>query len=163
MAIPYEGILVELSKQNARYLVVGAVAMNAHGYFRSTYDLDIMPDLSEKNLDKFLNVLKQKKYKPRVPVNPEELKDSKKREEWYNEKNMGVFSFWRDNDTSEIDLLIYHPIDFEKAYERKSIVHLQGINIPVASVKDLIEMKKISGRDKDLLDIKTLETMLKNG
>lgn len=50
----YEEVLTELSKSGARYLVIGGVALGLSGYPRTTFDLDILPDLSGRNEKIFL-------------------------------------------------------------------------------------------------------------
>ena len=111
----FEKELVELSTIGARFLVIGAVALGLQGYPRATFDLDIWPDLGPENLDKILRTLKGLGYTPRVPVNPDELKDPQKREEWYQEKHMRVFAFVnaeRQEDT--VDIMIYHPFSLDE-------------------------------------------------
>lgn len=58
-------------------------------------------------------------YIPKVPVDPIELEDEKKREFWYKKKNMKVFSFIHPkNPIKTIDLLSYSPINFEECFKR---------------------------------------------
>lgn len=154
----YEEVLTELSKSGARYLVIGGVALGLSGYPRATFDLDILPDLSEENLDRIIRVMESLGYKPRVPVNAEELKNSKKREIWYKEKNMKVFSFFDPkNPMNIVDLMIYHPINFEDCFKRRQSVRIDDVEIYIASIDDLIKLKKGVMRDKDKEDIRVLE------
>jgi len=159
----YEDILKELSRSGARYLVIGGVALGLSGYPRATFDLDILPDLSEDNLDKIIKVMDKLGYKPRVPVNAEDLKDPRKRYEWYKGKNMRVFSFFDiKNPINMVDLMIYHPINFEDCFARRQSVRIDDFEVYVASIDDLIKLKKDAMRDKDKEDIRVLEEM-KNG
>jgi predicted nucleotidyltransferase len=156
----YERELTELSKSGARYLVIGAIAMGFQNYIRATSDLDLMIDTDEKNIRKISNVLKKIGYVPRVPVNPEELEDPKKREMWYKEKNMKAFSFMNTKDPFRtVDILIYSPLNFDECFERKDIIEIYKTGIPVASIEDLLKLKKIAGREKDKEDIKILEKL----
>jgi predicted nucleotidyltransferase len=47
-------------------------------------------------------------------------------------------------------------LDFEKAYSNKQIVILEGLEVPVISLQDLIVNKRASGRAQDLADVEKL-------
>ncbi|MCP3848773.1 MAG: hypothetical protein GY694_00840 [Gammaproteobacteria bacterium] len=50
-------ILHTLNNNDIRYLVVGGVAVNIHGYQRMTQDLDLVIQLVSENIIKTLTVL----------------------------------------------------------------------------------------------------------
>lgn len=147
-----------LNKSKVKYLVVGGVALVLHGVVRFTADIDMMLDLSKANLDKFFKVLRQLDFTPKLPVKMEALADEGLRKEWAKEKNMIVFSFVKD-DYKVIDIFIENPIDFDRAYSRKQIKKAGNTAVDVISFDDLIEIKKLSARDQDLMDIKMLEEL----
>lgn len=156
----YERIIEELNRKEVRYLVVGGVAMVLYGYGRLTADLDLFVDLDSDNLDKLAKALYEYRYKPYIPVEIEDLKDEKIRRSLIKEKNMLAFRFWSEEKSMRalcIDIIIYEPIPFEKAYENKTVIKIHNVNIPVIAVEDLIEMKRKSNRNQDILDIKWLE------
>jgi len=156
----YEKELSQLADAGAKYLVIGAVALGLHGYVRATTDLDIFPELTSENLDKIIKTLTALGYASRVPVNPEELKNSKKRAEWYTEKGMKVFTFIDPKDPmNTVDLMIYPPISFADSFNKRKIVNINGREVSAASIDDLLAMKKSAMRDKDLDDIRVLEFM----
>ncbi|ODS36022.1 hypothetical protein BEH94_01805 [Candidatus Altiarchaeales archaeon WOR_SM1_SCG] len=158
----YEKELIALSTSGARYIIIGGIALGLSGYPRATFDLDILPELSTENLDKIIKTLQKLGYKPRIPINPEEIKDAEKRELWFKEKNMRVFSFFNPKEPiNAIDLMIYYPLNFEECFKRKQIVKLKEHEIYISSIEDLLELKKISMRAVDLGDIEVLEKMLK--
>lgn len=162
----YERELIGLSKSGSRYLVIGAIAVGLYGFPRATFDLDILPDLNPDNLEKIITTLTDLGYKPKMPIELEELKNPKKREEWYKDRHMRVFSFFDVNDPRNIvDLMIYSPLNFEECFERRQTIDLEGNNIYLASVSDLLKLKKEAMREKDLVDIsvlKELEKLRKN-
>ena len=158
----YEKELLGLSDVGARYVLIGGIAIGFHGFVRTTFDLDILPDLESENLGKIITVLGGLNYIPRVPVQADELKDPQKRDVWYREKNMKVFTFLQPNDSrNEVDLMIYHPLDFEECFARRKNICMQGRQISLASAQDLLTLKKIAGRPKDVRDITFLEEMIK--
>ena len=46
----FEEIVKALNKNGVRYLVVGGMAVVAHGYGRLTYDLDLVIKLTKENI-----------------------------------------------------------------------------------------------------------------
>ena len=60
--------------------------------------------------------------------------------------------------------MIENHIDFDTAYEKRERVTASNIEIPVISINDLIELKKIAGRKRDEIDILALQKIkeLKN-
>lgn len=157
----YEKELIALSNSGARYIIIGGIALGLSGYPRATFDLDILPELSEENLDKIIKTLQKLGYKPKVPVNLEEIKDPKKRALWFKEKHMKVFSFFNPKEPiNEIDLMIYYPLNFEECFKRRQNIKLKNHEIYVASIEDLLELKKISMRPVDKADIEVLKKML---
>ena len=53
-----EAIARALNEANIRYLVVGGLAVNAHGYERFTHDLDLVIGLEPDNIAKGFEALK---------------------------------------------------------------------------------------------------------
>ena len=138
------------------------MAVNLYGYIRLTMDLDIMVDLSDKNLSIIVDFMEKFGYTPRVPVKPHDILSKDKRDEWIKEKGAIVFTFIDlKNPYKHIDIFLDNPIDFEGAYSRKKMITVGGIRIPIASIDDLIKMKQTAGRPRDLEDIKHLEKIEK--
>ena len=154
----YQEIFREFELRDVRYLVVGGMAVNLYGYVRLTVDLDIMADLSEENLSKITEVMEKFGYTPRVPVNPNDILSDEKREEWIKKKGAVVFTFIDLNQPfKHVDIFLSNPIDFEKAYSRKELLTIGGVKVSIVSIDDLIKMKSLSGRPRDMEDIHHLE------
>jgi hypothetical protein len=50
-------LLQTLHDQDVRFVVIGGVAVGAHGYVRATADLDVVPDPDPENLDRLVRAL----------------------------------------------------------------------------------------------------------
>ncbi len=50
-------LLEALSAHGVSFVVIGGVAVGAHGYVRATADLDVVPDPHPENLDRLVQVL----------------------------------------------------------------------------------------------------------
>lgn len=75
---------------------------------------------------------------------------------------MRVFSLWDPaNPMVEVDLFAEHPIDFEELWNHAEIIKLTRASVRIASIRDLIRLKRIAGRPQDLADIEALELILR--
>jgi hypothetical protein len=154
----YEEIFTEFDLRGVRYLVVGGMAVNLYGYVRLTMDLDIMVDLSDRNLSKVVGVMEKFGYTPRAPVNPHEFISKEKRDEWIKEKGAVVFTFIDlTKPFKHIDIFLRNPVDFEEAYSRREVMTIAGAKVSIASIDDLIKMKASTGRPRDMEDVHHLE------
>jgi predicted nucleotidyltransferase len=64
------------------------------------------------------------------------------------------------NSPRRIDILTrISGVEFQKAYERRHVIALEGIDVPVISLEDLIANKRATGRTQDLADVERLESI----
>jgi len=159
----YENELKALTNAGLRYLVIGGVALWLHRHPRQTNDLDILPGLEDNNMEILVDTLTKFGYTSKYPyVTLKDLKDPKKRNSWITEKNMKAFRVMNSNNepSSSIDVMIADDINFEEAYKRRKIEVLNDVDIPVASLEDLLALKLKAKRAKDLTDIMVLERFI---
>jgi hypothetical protein len=156
--ILYEEILREFEKQKVKYVIVGGIAFNLLGGYRNTLDMDILVELTDKNLFKIVNILKKAGYHVKQPVDPIMIADRETRKDWIENKNMKAFNFYKGEKTyEEVDIIIDSPVDFKEAIKDAIETRLSGLTLKVISPGKFIKMKKSSGRDKDLRDIEELK------
>jgi len=84
----FENLFHSLNDESVRYLVAGGIAVNLYGIERATADIDIVLDIKEENLSKFIKVAKKLDLRPKVPVALDDFADENKREEWKYEKSL---------------------------------------------------------------------------
>lgn len=160
---PFEKIFRELNKEKVKYLIVGGVAVNIHGYLRFTGDIDILLLLEEQNLDKIDRVMKKLGYAERLPVSVKSLNDHKLVRKWLKEKNMKAFSYFFAKGVGlMIDILVEESLKFDKVYKHSVKKYFDNVMVPVISIDYLIKMKRKAGRDKDLIDLEALIELKKN-
>jgi predicted nucleotidyltransferase len=146
-----------LNDAEVRYIVVGGIATILHGYVRATADVDLVIDLHTKEAEKAIRTLSGHGFKPQAPVDPMQFADADQRARWVDEKNMEVFSlFHPDHPGLTVDLFARHPIPFESLWSRSIVMDLGGTRVRVCSIDDLIELKRLAGRPKDMVDIEKL-------
>jgi predicted nucleotidyltransferase len=151
-------IIQTLNNAQVRYLVVGGIAVNAHGFPRFTRDVDLLIHLEETNLLTALRALATLGYKPHIPVTFEEFANPRNRETWIAEKQMKVLKLFSDaHPETFIDVFVYDPLGFDEAYRHAHYHPLpDNINVPVCSYEDLVKLKRLAGRPQDLVDIEEL-------
>ena len=153
-------IFQALNSAGIRYLTVGGVAAVIHGVPRMTGDIDIVLDLEDANCGKALKILSELEFTPRAPVKLFDFANSSKRKSWIEEKGMMVFSLYSDRfPLVVVDIFTEPPISYESLSENSLVVQIKDCPIPIASIDDIILMKREAGRDKDLEDIRVLERL----
>ena len=64
------------------------------------------------------------------------------------------------NSPRRIDILTrISGVDFDNAYAKRNVVQVDGLDVPVISMSDLIANKRASGRTQDLADVEKLEAL----
>ena len=159
--IIYEEIFKDFQKKKVRYVVVGGIALNLHGSLRNTGDLDILVEMSDKNLEKIVTILKKHGYHVRQPVDPLRIADQKTREDWIHHKHMKAFNFYKDRELKEVDIIIDSPVSFEEGRKKMQWIKVGRLSLPLLSIDHLIKMKKGTGRAVDQLDVAELRTIKK--
>lgn len=153
-------IIRALYDAGVAFVVVGGVAVVLQGHPRMTADLDLVLDLAADNVLAALEVLEGLGLQPRLPVQSREFADADVRRTWVEERNLTVFSMHDPDDPRrEVDLFAENPRPFAELVASASVIHLQGAAVNVASVDDLIAMKRVAGRPQDLADIEALERL----
>jgi hypothetical protein len=80
------------------------------------------------------------------------------REEYISRRNLVAWSFTNPaNPLEVVDIIITHDL----ARMKSETMRIRGKRVEVLSIRDLIAMKRASGRDQDLEDVKALEEILR--
>lgn len=155
MLPPFFAIIRRLSEEKIKYAVVGGVAVIIHGVPRATFDLDIVIEFSPPNIKKFNKILKEFNLFPFVPINPLELSDKKKRNEWVRKKNAKVINFRDPKNFYNLDVALIY--DYKKL--KKIKIEIEGVKFEVIEKDELIRLKSKAGRDIDVRDVKNLKEL----
>ena len=75
----FDAICKALNEADVRYLVAGGLAVNAHGYLRLTYDIDLVIQLDPKNILAAFDTMASLGYRPSVPVTGDQFADARQR------------------------------------------------------------------------------------
>ena len=161
MAFNVRQIFAALNDARVDYVVVGGLAVILHGYLRATADLDLAIGLSPDNAKRGMRALASIGLQPRLPVAMDDFADEATRLDWLKNRNMVVFPLWDPaNPLRSVDVFIDEPIGFGDLLADAVAKDLDGIEVRIASIPHLIEMKLRSGRPRDLEDIDRLQQIL---
>lgn len=151
-------LLHALSEAQVEYVLVGGLAVQLHGFMRSTVDIDLVLAMNDKNLVRFIDVVKQFGLMPSIPVPIESLRNAAQIEQWHREKGMLAFALREPQiGGGVVDVLVRPEVPFEKLRKNAVAGELFSQQIWIASIDDLLTMKRSANRPKDRLDIEALE------
>ena len=153
-----EAIVRALNEARVEYLIVGGLAVNAHGFARMTRDVDIVVGLDPDNARRSIEALIRIGYALAVPVSAADFADPDQREKWRAEKGMIVLKLWSDKHRqTPVDIFIYEPFDFRAEFARASRVDVApGLTTRIVALDTLLKMKRAAGRPHDLIDVEEL-------
>jgi hypothetical protein len=141
-------MLSALSAENAEFLLVGAHALSVYGVPRSTGDMDIWVGATAENAARVWRAL-ESFGAPLVELSPSDFTQSET-----------VFQFGVP--PNRIDFLTtLSGLEFPGAWQRRRMVTVEGIEVPVIAREDFIANKRAVGRPKDLSDLALLEESLR--
>jgi hypothetical protein len=147
-------LIAVLADHNVDYVVIGGIATQVHGHRRTTMDLDLTPDPDPENLRRLSAALAELDARPAdggegeteiSPGDPERLA-------------MAAIVPPLHTRHGQIHIL-KEPKGaraFDEMRKRALVVDLEGNEVAIVSLDDLIRMKRAAGRPGDLDDIATL-------
>lgn len=146
------GLVSALNAGKVRFVVIGGVAVGAHGHIRATEDLDIVPDPDGENLDRLGNLLVG--LDARLTSNPERGIDPEIRSSLYQGRNLTISTQLGDLDI--VQRMPGIPPWEELALEAETTT-LADQSLRVSSRAHLIAMKRARASLQDQADIEALE------
>jgi hypothetical protein len=156
-----EAIVRALNTAEVDYLIVGGLAVNAHGYVRLTRDVDLVLRLDPANVRRGLKAMLEIGYQMSIPVRPEDFANPEMREDWRRNKGMITLKLWSDqHQRTPVDIFVYEPFDFAEELATATKLEIcPGVVAQVVSVETLLKMKRDAGRAQDLIDIEELQRL----
>ncbi|WP_051398249.1 nucleotidyltransferase [Runella limosa] len=142
----YLNLVRLLNEEKVEYVVLGGHAVIAHGYLRTTGDIDIFVNPTPENAEKIVLALEKYGF-----TNGEfEVSDFTLVP---NYLSFSRYDGW-------IDLMTFTVgVTFEECYQNKIELEVQGVKIKFINLRELIKNKKTLGRPQDLNDLQNLENL----
>ena len=154
-------LLRELHSAGVDHVLIGGLAVNAHGVIRSTKDVDICPSPDADNLGRLAALLRRLGVRQlgvgddgfavhELPFDPTQAEDLSEGGNFRLETPLGV-----------LDIMQWVPgIEADRAYPTLAAdartAKAFGIEIQVCSLEHLRQMKHAAGRPQDLQDLTDL-------
>jgi hypothetical protein len=160
----YDDVYAALHAAEVRFVVVGGMAVVLSGHLRTTVDLDVVVDLAPEPARRAVTALTDLGFRPRVPIRPTDFADPRIRQEWIDTKGMQVLSFYDPHHAvREVDVFVAYPVDFERLLDAAVPTPVGDQTVLVASIDDLLVMKRAAGRPQDVADVAALEALRNRG
>lgn len=136
-------VFASFHKHQVKYLVIGGIAAVLHGVPRATFDLDILIEATEDNVQRLLEAMIEAQLGTATLIDAQELLANE----------ITIFQ-----DRIRIDVQTKTPgLKFETAWQHKETMVYQNRTFYVLSREDLIASKRAAGRTVDLEDVRLLE------
>lgn len=156
MGLDPVGILKLLVDEGVRFVVVGGIAGALHGSTTLTADLDILYDRETANLDRLAAALaglgavrRDLPTGVKAPVDARALRNGT--------------NFLLSTDRGDLDCIAETPsgaFTFSQVVPTAERMEIgRGLVVPVASLDELIRMKRATGRPKDRIEVETLAAL----
>lgn len=149
-------ILRALTARGVDFVVIGGIAAVLHGAPRNTFDLDVTFAVDTANLAALGDVLmtlggRLRGAPPGVPFVPDAR----------TLKGVEVLTLATDLGSLDVLARPSGAPSFDVMRRNADRYDIGGTTVRVASIPDLIAMKRAAGRPKDLADIAELEAILR--
>ena len=157
----FETLVRALNEAQVPFIVVGGLAVNAHGYGRVTWDVDLVIRLQPDPIRNAFRALGSLGYRPRVPVTADGFSDPEQRARWIAEKGMAVLNFHSDHHReTPVDVFVTEPFDFDSEYRQALLEEVApGAPVRILRLAALVKLKREAGRPQDLADIAELSLL----
>lgn len=146
-----ERLIETLHRHDVEVVIIGGVAVQVHGHRRTTMDLDVIPAPDVPNIRRLAAALAELRARPRdapdgsPPPTVEQLQ-------------VAAIVPPLMTDHGELHVLNDVPgaAPYEDLRDRALSLEIDGIELLICGLDDLIAMKRASGRQADISDIAAL-------
>jgi hypothetical protein len=154
-ATDFIGLLGRLLEARVEFIIIGGLAGNLHGSARATFDIDIVYDRSEDNLDRIVGALAPLDPYPRgAPAGLPFVFDRATLQHGLN--------FTLETSLGDLDLLgeVAGGGTYQTLKDSTFEVDVFGFHCRVVTLSKLIALKRAAGRPRDLDTIAELEAIV---
>ncbi len=149
-----------LIDHEVRFVIIGGMAARLHETGHATIDVDICPSSDDANLSNLADALQELGARLRVEGVPDGVPFDP-----HPTMLRGVAMMTLITEEEPLDMC-FVPVGFAGGYdslnEHASIIVVGAVDVPVASLRDVVTSKRASGRPKDIVALPPLEAHLRS-
>ena len=149
-----------LLDHRVRFVVIGGIAARLHETGHATSDIDVCPAADDSNLGRLSEALSVLGARLRVEGDPHGVCFDAHPDVLRRVTTMTLLT------TSGPLDLCFRPAGFAGGYESlvegSIIVEVSAVDVPVASLADVVTSKRLAGRPKDIVALPALESRLRD-
>jgi predicted nucleotidyltransferase len=152
-----ERILAVLREHGVRFVLVGGYAAVIHGSPYVTFDVDVVPERTDENMERLSRALDAMHARVWTASEPDGVPFG------HDVRSLGESNIWNlVTDLGRLDVTFVPSGTQGYADLARDAVHLTilGVDVDVASLADVIRSKEAAGRDKDRLVLPILRRLL---
>lgn len=147
-------MLTALLEAHVEFVVIGGLALGAHGHVRGTKDVDIVPASDRDNLERLAAVLRSLEYEI---IGTEEFE----REELVHPDVEGLIAggnWVLSTKYGRLDILqfVEPDLDYAKLAPEAVSDEVFGVHVRFCGYRHLVAMKERAGRPEDWIDLQRL-------
>jgi predicted nucleotidyltransferase len=143
LPLDFKDFLKLLNDKEVEYLLIGGYAVAYHGYPRATNDIDVWIAINPSNAERIVSAL---------------------REFGFDSQDLSTHLFLTENRIIRMGMppmrieiaTTISGVNFEECYKERITGEINGVLVPIISLKHLKRNKLASGRFKDLNDLENL-------
>lgn len=153
-------ILAALDRHAVRYVLIGGLAAILHGAPHVTTDVDIVPEEALRNLERLSAVLRELNARIRVAGEEEGVPFGHDAESL---RRVRIWNLVTDKGNLDITFVPSGTHGYEDLRRDAVSMRVRGVEVPVASLADVIRSKEAAGRERDRAVLPALRRMLDRG
>ncbi|MDP2752098.1 MAG: hypothetical protein Q8O31_05790, partial [Rhodocyclaceae bacterium] len=116
--------------------------------------------MTPENLNALISVARELQMQPVLPVPIDSLADLELLATWHRERRLQAFALTVPTRMGlTLDILLFPPVDFSRLRDNAVTFTVHNTPMVLASIDDLIALKKAAGRPIDLADVEHLEKL----
>ena len=151
------GVLLD---HGVQFVVIGGVAARLHDTGHATIDIDVCPAVDDANLNCLAAALRKLDARLRVEGEPDGIPFDPHPASLRQVTTMTLITA-----NGPLDLC-FRPAGFADGYEclnaNSVTIAVAAVEVPVASLADVVTSKRAAGRPKDIVALPTLEARLRD-
>jgi hypothetical protein len=147
-----------LIDHEVEFVIIGGMAARLHDTGHTTIDVDICPSTDDANLSRLADALRELGARLRVEGDPDGVPFDPHPAMLRDVEMMTLIT-----EQGPLDLC-FAPAGFPNGYdslsEHASVIVVGAVDVPVASLQDVVTSKRAAGRPKDVVALPPLEAHL---